>query len=77
MGGAAAAPHGSASGQSHSSVRASGAGKGTQAKLMQEQTGMSHISTGDLLRAAIASGSPIGQEAHAFMERANWCPMRW
>jgi len=51
-----------------------GAGKGTQAKLMQEQTGMSHISTGDLLRAAIASGSPIGQEAHAFMERGELVP---
>ena len=41
---------------------------------MQEQTGMSHISTGDLLRAAIASGSPVGQEAHAYMERGELVP---
>lgn len=51
-----------------------GAGKGTQAKLMQQQTGMSHISTGDLLREAIAIGSPIGAQAHAFMERGELVP---
>jgi adenylate kinase len=51
-----------------------GAGKGTQAKLMHERIGISHISTGDLLRAAIAGGSALGEEAHAYMERGELVP---
>lgn len=51
-----------------------GAGKGTQAKLMLERTAMEHISTGDLLRAAVASGSALGTAAKAYMERGELVP---
>ena len=51
-----------------------GAGKGTQAKLMLERTGMVHISTGDLLRAAVASGNPLGKAAKDYMERGELVP---
>ena len=51
-----------------------GAGKGTQAKLMLERTGMVHISTGDLLRAAVATSSTLGRAAKGFMERGELVP---
>ncbi|MCK9489422.1 MAG: adenylate kinase [Xanthomonadales bacterium] len=45
-----------------------GSGKGTQAGLLKEHLGLAHISTGDLLRAAVKAGSPLGLKVKAVME---------
>ena len=50
---------------------APGSGKGTQAALMVEALGLPHISTGDLLRAAVAAGSELGRQAKAVMDRGE------
>ncbi|MFQ5680700.1 MAG: adenylate kinase [Candidatus Omnitrophota bacterium] len=51
-----------------------GAGKGTQAKLLQDYFGLSHISTGNLLREAVAAGSPLGLRAKEYMEKGDLVP---
>ena len=48
-----------------------GAGKGTQAGRVAGERGLAHISTGDMLRAAVRAGTPLGLEAKAVMARGD------
>ena len=50
---------------------APGSGKGTQATRLREHLQVPHISTGDLLRGAVAAGTPLGLNAKAVMEAGN------
>lgn len=53
---------------------APGAGKGTQAAVLQERLGLPHLASGDLLRAAVAAGTAIGREADRYMSRGQLVP---
>jgi len=53
---------------------APGSGKGTQANLLKQRYHLEHISTGDLYRKEIASGSPIGMMAKRIIDKGNLCP---
>ena len=51
-----------------------GAGKGTVSEFLKKQTDFVHVSTGDMLRAALQSGTPVGLEAKAFMDAGALVP---
>ena len=51
-----------------------GAGKGTQAKGIAARYDIAHISTGDMLRAEVREGTPLGREAKAFMDKGQLVP---
>ncbi|WP_159787469.1 adenylate kinase [Sodalinema gerasimenkoae] len=51
-----------------------GAGKGTQAQRVSQRLGIPHISTGDILRQAVADQTPLGQKAKSYMDRGDLVP---
>ncbi len=51
-----------------------GAGKGTQAEILAGRLGIPHLASGDLLRAAVAAGTPVGREAESYMGRGQLVP---
>ena len=53
---------------------APGAGKGTQAKMIAEKYSIPHISTGDIFRANIKEGTPLGLEAKSYMDQGKLVP---
>jgi adenylate kinase len=53
---------------------APGAGKGTQAAKLVSEFGIVHISTGDILRAAVKAGTPLGLEAKGYMDAGDLVP---
>ena len=53
---------------------APGAGKGTQAEIISRKLGIPTISTGNILRAAVKNGTPVGRKAKAFMDAGKLVP---
>jgi adenylate kinase len=51
-----------------------GAGKGTQAELIAAETGVPHINTGDMYRAAVAAGTELGAKVKPYMEKGELVP---
>lgn len=55
-------------------VGAPGSGKGTQAAILRERLGLPHVASGELLRDAVRSETPLGREAKEYMERGALVP---
>jgi len=53
---------------------APGAGKGTQAQILSQRLGLAHVATGDLFRAAVRDGTPLGVTAKGYMDRGELVP---
>jgi adenylate kinase len=53
---------------------APGAGKGTQAQVLSKRLGLAHVATGDLFRAAVREGTPLGLTAKGYMDRGELVP---
>ncbi|MHA1554762.1 MAG: nucleoside monophosphate kinase, partial [Alphaproteobacteria bacterium] len=53
---------------------APGAGKGTQAQVLTGKHGIAHLSSGDMLRAAAAAGTPVGLRAKGVMDGGDLVP---
>ena len=51
-----------------------GAGKGTQAAVIADMLGVPHISTGDIFRANVSQGTPLGVEAKKYMDAGEYVP---
>jgi adenylate kinase len=51
-----------------------GAGKGTQSQIIADSLGVPHISTGDILRSAIAEGTPLGIKAKSYVDNGDLVP---
>jgi len=51
-----------------------GVGKGTQAKSLEERTGLPHISAGDILRHAVRIGTPVGRRVRPYVESGKLVP---
>lgn len=51
-----------------------GAGKGTQAVVVARALGVPHISTGDIFRANVSAGTPLGEEAQRYMDAGEYVP---
>jgi len=51
-----------------------GAGKGTQAVVVAERLGIPHVSTGDIFRANVSQGTPLGVEAKRYMDAGEYVP---
>ena len=51
-----------------------GSGKGTQAQRLEQQLGIVHLSTGDMLRDSVQAGTPLGREAAGYMQAGKLVP---
>ena len=55
-------------------VGAPGAGKGTQAAILSGRLGLPHLASGELFRAAVRAGTPLGRQVQAYLERGALAP---